>query len=205
MHGRGRQVVRVAGVLGGRDVRRQSLISPSSRNQPAISCWMSYSVVATPSRRRCATASKARSLTRYSLSDAWRCVVDRVRVPDGGEALDQIAGRDDLGARLTHQLDRAGVDARDIRDRARGEYSIATRRDAGQQRAQAGLELIAAGVLRSSCPAGARASSFRSRGPGRAARRWRESGSTSGAWRDGRPGGRPPVTSAAIGFRPRKS
>ena len=57
----------------------------------------------------------------------------------------------------------------------------------------------------SSIRAGAPANSARWRGRARAARRRRESGSTSGASPDGRPAGRPPVTSAAIGFRPRKS
>ena len=43
---------------------------------------------------------------------------DRLVVPRGGEALHEVAGRDDVDARLTDQLDGARVDARDIRDGA---------------------------------------------------------------------------------------
>ena len=81
-----------------------------------------------------------------------------------------------------------------------GEYSIATRRMPGQQRGEAALELFASGV------AFERAGQMRERvrfdrvNQRRAARRWPESGSTSAGSPDGRPGGRPPVTSAAIGI-----
>ena len=68
------------------------------------------------SRRR--ISSNARSLIRYSLSDACAVRLDRRLVPHRGESLDEIARRHHLDARLPDELDRAGVDARDVGNRA---------------------------------------------------------------------------------------
>jgi len=74
--------------------------------------------------------------------------LDRGGVPDGGETLDQIAGRDDLRTRLADELDGAGVNPGDVGNRAPGGVFHRHAADAGEQRPQAGLELIAAGILR---------------------------------------------------------
>ena len=79
----GRQVVRVARVLLRRHVGgRVARPGPRPRTSPTICCWMSYSVVGTPSRSRRAAASNARSLMRYSVSEAARCVAMRRVAPD---------------------------------------------------------------------------------------------------------------------------
>ena len=68
------------------------------------------------------------------------------RAPNGREPLDQVARRDDLDAGLPHELDRSGIHARYIRNRAAGRIFHGDAVDAGQQAAQTGLQLIAARV-----------------------------------------------------------
>ena len=145
-------------------------------------------------------ASNARSLTRYSFSDACAVRRDRGCVPDGGEPLDEIAGRHDVDAR-------AAGPARSCRRRRAQMYGIAHRANTPSRRAarrvsSRAARLRAARGRRSarSCRAGARARRVRWRARARAARRWPESGSTSAASRDGRPARPTPVTSAAIGL-----
>ena len=67
-------------------------------------------------------------------------------VPDRREPLDEIARRDHLDAGRAHELDRARVDARDVRDRA---VRRVLHRDAPQplqQLPEPGFELVAARV-----------------------------------------------------------
>ena len=107
---------------------------------------MSYSVVAMPSRRRLAAASNARSLMRCSFSEALRCVAIAAASHTAREPLDEVAGRDHVGAHLPHQLDRARVDARDVGNGAAGGVFHRDAARAAQQPAQPGFELVAAGV-----------------------------------------------------------
>ena len=96
----------------------ESLTSPSSRNQPTIFCWMSYSVVAVPPAMRPRDFVECAVFYPVQLVGGRAMRLDGPIVPDGGEPLNKVAGGHDLDARLLHELDRAGVHARDIRDRA---------------------------------------------------------------------------------------
>ena len=116
----------------------ESLTSPSSRNQPAISCWMSYSVVGTPSRDAAARSPRTRDPSRGTASRTpARCVCDRRRVPDGGEALHQIARRDDLDARLRARA-RSCRHRRARRRESRSSANTPSRRAACRRAARAG-------------------------------------------------------------------
>ena len=71
---------------------------------------------------------------------------DRPLVPHRRKPLDEISRRDDLDARDAHQLNRAGVDPRDVRDGALGRVFHRDAPQTLQQLAEPGLELVAARV-----------------------------------------------------------
>jgi hypothetical protein len=81
-----------------------------------------------------------------------RCHVslDLPLVPDGGELLDEVARGNDFDAELLDQLDRAGVDPRDVRDRAPRRILHRDAAHALQQLLQPRLERGASGIAEGS-------------------------------------------------------
>ena len=152
---------------------------------------MSYSVVGVPSRRRVAIASNARSLIRYSFSDASRCVAIAGASHTAANRCTRSPDDTTSTPNSPHQFDRAGVDAR--RDREwRRSASIPSRRAARRGAARAARLRAASRPAYCAFAPGRCVEhvSARWRAPGRAARRSQGSGSTSAAWPDARPAGR---------------
>ena len=181
--GRAGQIVRIAGVGLDGDDRGASQTSPSSRNQPAMSCWTSYSVVGVPARTRSRMASNARSLMRYSASDASRCVRNRCL----GPSMPRTAGRDRPTTRPRRPA--RGSPRPCLRRRARDtgwrlRRVLHRERDGRRPAARSSppSSCIAAGVDDLCRPAGRRGCGARWRARGRVARPSPGSCSTSGAW-----------------------
>ena len=72
--------------------------------------------------------------------------VDRGGVPDGREALDQITRRDDVDAELPDELDRPGIDARNVGNRALRRIFHRHAPHARDEPLDARFELVASGV-----------------------------------------------------------
>ncbi len=114
MRARRRQVMRVAGVLGGGHVRcgvaDEPLVDEPLRHQLLdVVLGRRHAVArAFRDRRECAILHPVEPFGSATMT------VDRTRAPGGRKALDEIARRDDIDARLPNQLHRAGVDSRDV-------------------------------------------------------------------------------------------
>ena len=185
--GRRRQVMRIAGVFGRRDVRvrvaDELRVRKPSRHQ----------LLDVVFRRRHAVADAA--CDRFE-----RAILDLVElfgsglvrrdfrlVPDSREPLNQIAGRDDFDPELPDQLHGAGIDPRDVRNRARRRILHRDPPEAAHQTRETLFELLPLRRTARPVRAGAPARAVRSRARAPAARRPRESGNTTGASPDGRP------------------
>ncbi len=76
----------------------------------------SVSRIVPPERIRSAISAKGQVVRRLRDLLGLKVHLPLVVVPGRLELLDQVAGRDDLDAAAADQLDRAGVDPRDVRD-----------------------------------------------------------------------------------------
>jgi len=118
MRGRGRQVMRVAGIFRSRHVRRR-VADQSFFFEPAHHLLL-HVVLGRVDARREPTLNFLERAVFDPVQLLRRLPVrfDRGLVPHSRKALNQIAGRHDLDARASHELDRPRVDSRDVRNRA---------------------------------------------------------------------------------------
>ena len=148
----------------------ESLISPSSANHCHISCCKSNSVVGDA-----VAHARSRRLERPILDAVQllgRLVVrrDGLVAPVRLELLDQVAGRHHLDALRAHQLDRAGIDARDIRNGADGRIFHRNRDASRPAASSARIRAAPARRTASSARQADRDCAARWRAPARAAR-----------------------------------
>ena len=145
----GRQVVRIAGVLVHRDIRRRI------GDEPLVGKPSGHELLDLVLVRRAALADAPRDRVERLILDAMQLVGclavrrDLRVVPDGGETLDQIPRRDDrqaVAAALANELDRSGVHARDVRNRASGGVLHRHAAETRDEALQACFELLAARI-----------------------------------------------------------
>ena len=152
---RRRQVMGVAGVFGRRDVRvrvaDQLRVRKPSRHQ----------LLDVVFRRRHAIADAAcdrfERAILHLVELVGRGLVRRHFrfVPDCREPLNKIAGRDDFNAKLPNELHGAGINPRDVRDRARRRILHRDPPEAAHQARETRFELLPLGVPLSLRRAGA--------------------------------------------------
>ena len=143
MRRRGRKVMRVSRVFRSRDVRIRV------GDEAFIAEPSGHELLDIVLGRRCTVANPTRDgiegtvLDAVQLGGRFLMRVDLVVVPHGREPLHEVAGRHDTCARLPHELDRARIDARDVRNRAARRVLHRHGANAVQETLEPRLELIA--------------------------------------------------------------